>query len=186
MPPPSQESQGYGHSCRIHVRRANVFQDSFFNLNSRQAEELKGRLRVVFKREEGVDAGGLTREWFLVLSKEMFDPNYALFIPSAEGMTYQPNGLSSINSVHLNYFKFVGRVVGMAVSLPPLCAVRQCVPGSDQGKPHGHKQCRALGNPASLCPFREGHVRPVAGPKLLEPKNAFSARNQKIPKASCF
>jgi|UniRef100_A0A7S4D375 hypothetical protein len=110
-----QESQGYGHSCRIHVRRANVFQDSFFNLNSRQAEELKGRLRVVFKREEGVDAGGLTREWFLVLSKEMFDPNYALFIPSAEGMTYQPNGLSSINSVHLNYFKFVGRVVGMAL-----------------------------------------------------------------------
>ena len=58
---------------------------------------------------------GLTREWFTVLSKEMFNPNYALFVPSAEGMTYQPNCLSAINPEHLNYFKFVGRVVGMAV-----------------------------------------------------------------------
>ena len=71
--------------------------------------------------EEGVDAGGLTLEWFNVLSKEMLNPNYALFVPSAEGMTYQPNRLSGINAEHLNYFKFIGRVIGMAVWL------RECV-----------------------------------------------------------
>jgi len=110
-----QAATGYGRTCRIQVRRANVFQESYWTLNPLQPEEMKGRLRVTFKREEGVDAGGLTREWFTVLAKEIFNPNYALFVPSMEGMTYQPNCLSAINPEHLSYFKFVGRVIGMAV-----------------------------------------------------------------------
>jgi E3 ubiquitin-protein ligase HUWE1 len=35
-----------------------------------------------------MDAGGVSREWFNLLSKEIFDPGYALFIPSANGGTY--------------------------------------------------------------------------------------------------
>eukprot|EP01012_Entosiphon_sulcatum_P054118 TRINITY_DN7464_c0_g1_i1.p1 TRINITY_DN7464_c0_g1~~TRINITY_DN7464_c0_g1_i1.p1 ORF type:complete len:3554 (-),score=564.91 TRINITY_DN7464_c0_g1_i1:189-10850(-) len=109
-----QDQQSYA-SCRLAVRRDQIFQDSFFALGHRSPEEMKGRLRVTFKREEGVDAGGLTREWFQVLSKEMFNPNYALFVHSAEGQTYQPNRLSDINPEHLNYFQFAGRVIAMAV-----------------------------------------------------------------------
>ena len=48
----------------------------------RSAEELRGRLQVNFQGEEGIDAGGLTREWYLVLSREIFNPNYALFTPA--------------------------------------------------------------------------------------------------------
>ena len=63
----------------------------------------------------GIDAGGLTREWYLVLSREIFNPNYALFTTAADGATFQPNPLSMINMNHLDYFKFVGRVIGKAI-----------------------------------------------------------------------
>ena len=97
----------------IKVNRLNIFHDSFMQL--RRQQTLKGGLRVTFKGEEGVDGGGLRREWFLVLAKEMFNPGYALFIPSEEGNTFQPNPHSSINIEHLSYFNFVGKVVGLAV-----------------------------------------------------------------------
>jgi E3 ubiquitin-protein ligase HUWE1 len=50
-----------------------------------------------------------------VLSREIFNPNYALFTAAADGATFQPNPLSMINTNHLDYFKFVGRVIGKAI-----------------------------------------------------------------------
>jgi len=44
-----------------------------------KAEEVKGKFTIEFKGEPGVDATGLSKEWFLLLSKAMFNPNYALF-----------------------------------------------------------------------------------------------------------
>ena len=40
---------------------------------------IKGQLHIEFIGEEGVDAGGVTREWYMVLSREVFNPNYVLF-----------------------------------------------------------------------------------------------------------
>ena len=94
----------------IHVRREHVFEDSFRELHRRSSEEMKCRLYVVFEGEEGQDAGGLLREWFVIMSREMFNPNYALFTTSpGDRVTYQPNPSSNCNSNHLSYFKFVGR-----------------------------------------------------------------------------
>ena len=47
-----------------------------------------------------------------VLAREMFNPSYALFTPSVDSPTFQPNPLSFINGDHLFYFKFVGRIIG--------------------------------------------------------------------------
>lgn len=66
--------------------------------------------------EQGYDAGGLTREWLLCLSREIFNPNYGLFEPSSSGNTYQPNPKSYVNPDHLQYFKFIGRFVGKALA----------------------------------------------------------------------
>ena len=75
-----------------------------------------GRLSIKFHDEEGLDAGGVTREWFSVLSRQMFDPNYALFkISAVDKITYQPNRTSYINPDHLQYFAFVGRIIGKAI-----------------------------------------------------------------------
>jgi len=50
--------------------------------------ELKGRFRIQFEEEEGMDAGGLSKEWMQILSREMFNPNYCLFKLSSTGNTY--------------------------------------------------------------------------------------------------
>jgi len=103
------------HLCNMAIRRPEVFTDSFNQIMNRSINELRGKLRIEFKNEEGEDAGGLTREWFLALSKEIFNPMYGLFIPSDNQVTYQPSPHSYINSEHLRYFKFIGRVVGKAL-----------------------------------------------------------------------
>ena len=69
-----------------------------------------------FNGEEGVDAGGLTREWINNVSSEVVDPKYGLFVSNSTGETYQPNEHSFINPYHLNYFKFYGQLVGKALS----------------------------------------------------------------------
>lgn len=102
---------------QLSVRRDQVFLDSFKSLYFKTAEELKhGKLNVRFIGEEGVDAGGVTREWFQVLARGMFNPNYALFIPvAADSNTFHPNRLSGVNSEHLMFFKFIGRIIGKAL-----------------------------------------------------------------------
>ena len=45
----------------------------------------------------GIDAGGLTRDFFIDLSKAMFKPDYALFNLSNNGSTYYTNDKSYVN-----------------------------------------------------------------------------------------
>lgn len=111
----SQASRRHG-SLRLTIRRDHVFEDAYRQLRLRTADEMRGRLHVTFVNEEGVDAGGLSREFFGILAKEIFNPNYALFTSTEDGCTFQPNPQSGINRDHLDYFKFVGRIVGKAVA----------------------------------------------------------------------
>ena len=101
----------------LHVRRDHVFEDSFQQIMNKDGEGVKhGRLHVRFVGEAGIDAGGVTREWYQVLCTQMFNPDYALFVSSAvDKTTYQPNRVSGINHNHLLFFQFVGRVIGKAV-----------------------------------------------------------------------
>ncbi|CAN0423268.1 unnamed protein product, partial [Hapterophycus canaliculatus] len=96
--------------------RFQVFEYSFHQLRVRNAEEMRGRLHITFQNEDGIDAGGLTREWYSILARDIFNQNYALFIAAADGATFQPNPVSHVNSDHLAYFKFVGRIVGKAIA----------------------------------------------------------------------
>lgn len=102
---------------QLSVRRSEVFLDSFKSLYYKSADEMKyGKLSIRFHGEEGVDAGGVTREWFQVISRQMFNPDYALFVPVAsDRTTFHPNRLSSINPEHLTFFKFIGRIIGKAL-----------------------------------------------------------------------
>lgn len=99
----------------LFIRRDNIFMDTFAQLNIRDAAELKGRLHISFTGERGQDAGGLTRDFFIELSREMFNPNYSLFNLSSSGSTYYPNPKSYVEADHLRYFKFIGRVIGKAL-----------------------------------------------------------------------
>lgn len=101
----------------INVRRDQVFLDSYRSLFFKSVEEFRNsRLEVNFKGEAGIDAGGVTREWYQVLSRQMFNPDYALFTAVAsDETTFHPNRTSYINPEHLSFFKFIGRIIGKAI-----------------------------------------------------------------------
>ena len=42
--------------------------------------DLKKKVRVTFTGEPGVDMGGLTKEWFLLLIKKIFQPEYGSYM----------------------------------------------------------------------------------------------------------
>ncbi|CAH0517250.1 unnamed protein product [Peronospora belbahrii] len=107
---------GGSSSVRIPVRREHIFEDSYYALRMRSGTELRRKLHITFTGEEGIDAGGVTREWYMILAREMFNPNYVLFTSAADSPTFQPNPLSYVNKDHLSYFEFVGKVLGKAVA----------------------------------------------------------------------
>ncbi|GAA6004522.1 hypothetical protein JCM10207_000916 [Rhodosporidiobolus poonsookiae] len=102
--------------CHVKVRRTHIFEDSYAEIMRQTPNDLKKRLMIKFDGEDGLDYGGLSREFFFLLSHEMFNPFYCLFEYSAhDNYTLQINPNSSINPEHLNYFKFIGRVLSLAV-----------------------------------------------------------------------
>ena len=90
-------------SVRLHIRRKHVFEDAYHQLRLRNADERRGRLHITFRNEEGVDAGGLSREFFGILAKEMFNPNYALFTSTGKFIF----ALWSYSRTNLTYFVFL-------------------------------------------------------------------------------
>ncbi|CAA2959517.1 E3 ubiquitin- ligase UPL1 isoform X1 [Olea europaea subsp. europaea] len=110
-----QHDQHVSGPLRISVRRAYVLEDSYNQLRMRPSQDLKGRLNVHFQGEEGIDAGGLTREWYQVLSRVIFDKGALLFTTVGNNATFQPNPNSVYQTEHLSYFRFVGRVVAKAL-----------------------------------------------------------------------
>eukprot|EP00095_Tigriopus_kingsejongensis_P011506 maker-scaffold56_size446035-snap-gene-3.36 protein:Tk11506 transcript:maker-scaffold56_size446035-snap-gene-3.36-mRNA-1 annotation:"e3 ubiquitin-protein ligase smurf1 isoform x1" len=110
----SQQPQS-GH-CRLEVSRQEVFEESYRQIVKMRPKDLKKRLMIKFRGEDGLDYGGIAREWLHLLSHEMLNPYYGLFQYSRDDIyTLQINPDSSINPDHLSYFHFVGRIIGMAV-----------------------------------------------------------------------
>lgn len=104
-----------GH-CRLDIPRGEVFEESYRQIMKMRPKDLRKRLMVKFKGEEGLDYGGVAREWLYLLSHEMLNPYYGLFQYSRDDIyTLQINPDSSVNPEHLSYFHFVGRVIGMAI-----------------------------------------------------------------------
>ncbi|XP_033946019.2 E3 ubiquitin-protein ligase SMURF2-like, partial [Pseudochaenichthys georgianus] len=111
----SQQQPQAGH-CRIEVSREEIFEESYRQVMKMRPKDLWKRLMVKFRAEEGLDYGGVAREWLYLLSHEMLNPYYGLFQYSRDDIyTLQINPDSAVNPEHLSYFHFVGRIMGMAV-----------------------------------------------------------------------
>lgn len=104
-----------GH-CRLEVSRNEIFEESYRLIMKMRGKDMRKRLMVKFKGEEGLDYGGVAREWLHLLSREMLNPQYGLFQYSRDDhYTLQINPDSGVNPDHLSYFHFVGRTLGIAV-----------------------------------------------------------------------
>nr|XP_046253048.1 itchy E3 ubiquitin protein ligase b [Scatophagus argus]XP_046253049.1 itchy E3 ubiquitin protein ligase b [Scatophagus argus] len=101
---------------KITVSRKTLFEDSFQQIMSFNAQDLRRRLWIIFPGEEGLDYGGVAREWFFLLSHEVLNPMYCLFeYAGKDNYCLQINPASYINPDHLKYFRFIGRFIAMAL-----------------------------------------------------------------------
>uniref|UniRef100_A0A7N6BYV7 E3 ubiquitin-protein ligase n=1 Tax=Anabas testudineus TaxID=64144 RepID=A0A7N6BYV7_ANATE len=101
---------------KITVSRKTLFEDSFQQIMSFHPQDLRRRLWIIFPGEEGLDYGGVAREWFFLLSHEVLNPMYCLFeYAGKDNYCLQINPASYINPDHLKYFKFIGRFIAMAL-----------------------------------------------------------------------
>ncbi|KAL7554541.1 hypothetical protein ACHAWF_018001, partial [Thalassiosira exigua] len=106
-----------GH-MRMNVRREYLLSDSMEAVMSLSRTDLRKVWRFEFIGEAGIDAGGLAREWFELVTEEVFDPDMGLWQTSATNqMCMQINPASEISCPedHLIYFRFIGRVMGKAM-----------------------------------------------------------------------
>ncbi|GMM34684.1 E3 ubiquitin-protein ligase [Saccharomycopsis crataegensis] len=112
-----QNKNAKPRTMQIKVSRERVFLDSYRACAFKSPEEFRdSKFDISFKGEAGVDAGGVTREWYQVLARQIFNPDYALFVPvPSDESTFHPNRTSWVNSEHLSFFKFVGRIIGKAI-----------------------------------------------------------------------
>ena len=79
-------------------------------------KELRMKLKIEFLNESGIDSGGLTKDWFLNVSKNILDVRRGLFQEYKPSNCYHIDRRSSIaNEEHLNYFVFYGKVLAKAI-----------------------------------------------------------------------
>ncbi|KAM7154492.1 putative E3 ubiquitin-protein ligase HERC3 isoform 1-T1 [Molossus nigricans] len=96
----------------LHVRRNNLVGDALRELSIHSDIDLKKPLKVIFDGEEAVDAGGVTKEFFLLLLKELLNPIYGMFT------YYQDSHLlwfSDTCFVEHNWFHLIGITCGLAI-----------------------------------------------------------------------
>ncbi|GIL93359.1 hypothetical protein Vretifemale_20765 [Volvox reticuliferus] len=103
----------------ISVRRASILADTAQQLASRPPHHLKRPLRVSFVSqgvaEEGVDQGGVSREFFQLLVAEIFQPQYGMFTYSDESRTFWFNTSACLEDGAAGEFRLVGVVLGLAI-----------------------------------------------------------------------
>ena len=111
----------------LKVRRDCLVEDSLRSVSEvvgTGQDEIKKGLRIEFLDEEGLDSGGLRKEWFLLLVREVFDPEHGLFVYDEDShyCYFNPSTFETSDQ-----FFLVGVVLGLAiynstildVALPP-------------------------------------------------------------------
>ncbi|KAK2706821.1 apoptosis-resistant E3 ubiquitin protein ligase 1-like [Artemia franciscana] len=97
--------------ARITVDRSNLLSSSMHALRGSYAWFKK--IRVIFSGEPGLDHGGVSREWFDLLSSKIFSPETELFVPFSNN----PQALVHPNPnrsplMTLKFYEFAGKLAG--------------------------------------------------------------------------
>ncbi|CAG0922014.1 unnamed protein product [Notodromas monacha] len=100
---------------KLRVNRKTLIQDALQELEMVAYSDptaLSKQLVVQFIGEQGVDEGGLSKEFFQLVVEEIFHPNYALFTLNKETNTHWLNSSSMESPGH---YKLIGLVIGLAI-----------------------------------------------------------------------
>lgn len=100
---------------RLNVRRDHLIDDALHRLEFVAMESpssLKKQLVVEFEGEQGIDEGGVSKEFFQLVVEEIFNPDIAMFTLNNETQTYWFNPTSFESDAQ---FKLIGIILGLAI-----------------------------------------------------------------------
>ena len=95
----------------LNIRRENLIEDTL-NEISLNADCLQNELRIKFKGEAGVDQGGVRKEFFILLIRQIFDPNYGMFNYNSKTRLYWFNHYSFEPKIK---YELIGTIFGLAI-----------------------------------------------------------------------
>lgn len=100
---------------RLRVSRNHIVRDAITQLSSIQTSDpmrLRKRLRIEFLGEEGLDEGGVQKEFFQLILRDLFDPKYGMFTYNDEThlFWFNPNSLETPAE-----FRLLGILLGLAL-----------------------------------------------------------------------
>uniref|UniRef100_A0A3P8WGC3 HECT-type E3 ubiquitin transferase n=1 Tax=Cynoglossus semilaevis TaxID=244447 RepID=A0A3P8WGC3_CYNSE len=111
------ETKGYGQGPGkvLIIRRDHLLEDAFNQIMCYSRKDLqRSKLYVSFVGED-LDYSGPSREFFFLVSRELFNPYYGLFEYSAnDTYTVQISPMSAFVDNH-HEFRFSGRILGLAL-----------------------------------------------------------------------
>ncbi|XP_078383332.1 putative E3 ubiquitin-protein ligase HERC4 isoform X2 [Oculina patagonica] len=96
----------------IVVKRENIVDNTLNQIMKCGPCDLKKPLKVVFYGEEGVDAGGVRKEFFMLLLTEILDPKFGMFTYIEESQTIWFNDTTFEESP---MFLLIGVICGLAI-----------------------------------------------------------------------
>ncbi|KAK1942989.1 E3 ubiquitin-protein ligase UPL6 [Phytophthora citrophthora] len=117
----------FSRAFQVRVKRDEIVDNSFEFFqdvcNTMSPSALKGRIKVTFINEQGleeagIDGGGVFKEYVDSLTKSAFSPEYGFFLETEEHLLYPNPGarfLVDTRKEVLDRYRFLGRVLAKAV-----------------------------------------------------------------------
>jgi len=100
----------------LSVRREHIVDDTVAKLRQQiSPSALRLPLKVRFEGEDGLDEGGVRREFFQVLIRQLFDESYSMFVMDADSQTTWFNMSALETSDTDAMYRVCGTVIGLAI-----------------------------------------------------------------------
>ncbi|CAF3358329.1 unnamed protein product [Rotaria sp. Silwood1] len=101
---------------KIHVRRNHLIEDALISLEYQgieHPEELKKQFFVEFEGEQGHDEGGLSKEFFQLITEQIFSPEYGMFMANEETrcLWFNPSAAEDLD----REYTLIGMLLGLAI-----------------------------------------------------------------------
>ena len=94
----------------LEIRRNSLIEDTL-NFIANSQLNFKKQLKVKFLGEQGVDEGGVKKEFFLLLIRQLFDPDYGMFTYNEKNRFFWFNAPSFESKIK---FELIGVILGLA------------------------------------------------------------------------
>ena len=98
-------------TLQLNIRRDHLIEDTLNEL-AKNGKNLQSELKVKFVGEQGVDQGGVRKEFFILVIRQIFDPNYGMFNYNKKTRLYWFNHFSFEPKIK---YELIGTIFGLAI-----------------------------------------------------------------------